>query len=141
LKKTNVILPSSNFQYDGGNALYYYDLNIEKYVPSILTTGYKSREFRITTYVANCDWRTGNNLYYNNQYINFPETLTFYMNNNSNVLGISYPNDAYANALILGKTTNNNIGYWNVLLSNYNYIRYLSYLGWDTNVVIENLSS
>ena len=63
------------------------------------------------------------------------------MNNNSNVSGIFYPNDAYANALILGKTTNNNIGYWNVLLTNYNYIRYLSYLGWDTNVVIENLSS
>jgi hypothetical protein len=141
LKKTNILLSNANFQYDGPNGLYYYDLNIEKYVPSVLTNGYKSRAFRISTYVPYCDWRTGNNLYYNNRYINFPEPLTIYMNNNSNVFGISYPNDAYANGLILGKTTNNNIGYWNILLNNYNYIRYLSYVGGDTNIIVENLSS
>jgi hypothetical protein len=141
LKKTNILLSNANFQYDGPNGLYYYDLNIEKYEPSVLTNGYKSRAFRISTYVPYCDWRTGNNLYYNNRYINFPEPLTIYMNNNSNVFGISYPNDAYANGLILGKTTNNNIGYWNILLNNYNYIRYLSYVGGDTNIIVENLSS
>jgi hypothetical protein len=141
LKKTSILLSGSNFQYDGPNGLYYYDLNIEKYVPSILTSGCKSRVFCISTYVPYCDWRTGNNLYYNNKYINFPEPLTIYMNNNSNVSGASYPNDAYANGLILGKTTNNSIGYWNLLLNNYNYIRYLSYLGWDTNIIVENLSS
>ena len=141
LKKTSILLSGSNFQYDGPNGIYYYDLNIEKYVPSILTSGYKSRVFRISTYVPYCDWRTGNNLYYNNKYINYPEPLTIYMNNNSNVSGTSYPNDAYANGLILGKTTNNSIGYWNLLLNNYNYIRYLSYLGWDTNIIVENLSS
>jgi hypothetical protein len=45
LKKTSILLSGSNFQYDGPNGIYYYDLNIEKYVPSILTSGYKSRVF------------------------------------------------------------------------------------------------
>jgi hypothetical protein len=40
------------------------------------------------------------------------------MNNNSNVSGTSYPNDNYANGIILGKTQNTNIGYWNLLSSN-----------------------
>ena len=142
IRKTNVILPTNNFWYDTTNNVFCYDLNIEQYVKSTnLGNNYKSRVFRISTYVANADWRTNWNLYYNNQYINYPETLTVYMNNNSNVSGISYANDGYANGLILEKTQNTNIGYFNLIPNNYNYIRYMSYLGWNTNVIIENLNS
>ena len=72
--------------------------------------------------------------------MNYPETLTIYMNFNSNVLGNSYPNNNYANGIILGKTQNTNIGYWNLLSSNLNsyyYIRFFSKIGWDLNIVIE----
>ena len=141
-KKTNVILPNTKFWYDGVNGIYCYDLNIEQYVKSTdLGNSYKARAFRISTYVPAADWRTKWNLYFNNQYINYPETLTIHMNNNSNALGNSYPNDAYTNGLIIGKTQNTNIGYWNFVPTNYNYIRYLSYVGWETSVVIENLNS
>jgi hypothetical protein len=140
--KTSVLLPSSKFWYDAPNALYCYDLNIEQYVKStILPNNYKSRVFNISTYVPIADWKGGWNLYNNNQYINHPETLTIYMNNNSNVNGFSIANDTYINGVILGKTVNTNIGYWNLLPKNYNYRRYLSVIGWDTTVIIENLNS
>ena len=140
-KKTNVILPNTNFWYDGANGIFCYDLNIEQYVKSIdLGNSYKARAFRISTYVPVADWRTNFNLYIHNQYVNFPETLTIYMNNNSNIGGNSYPNDAYANGIIIGKTQNINIGYWNFVPTNYNYIRYLSYVGWDTTAIIEALN-
>jgi len=83
-RKTNVILPNTKFWYDGVNGVYCYDLNIEQYVKSTdLGNSYKARAFRISTYVPEADWRTKWNLYFNNQYINYPETLTIYMNNNS----------------------------------------------------------
>jgi len=63
------------------------------------------------------------------------------MNNNRNNGGATVADDAYGNGIILGKTANTNIGYWNIVLNNYNYIRYLTCVGWDTNVIIENLSS
>jgi hypothetical protein len=142
-KKYYIQLPNTNFWYDSINSVYCYDLNIEKYASSLnLGGGYKARAFRISTLVPDCDWIGGWNLYFNNKYINYPEPLTIYMNNNSNVSGTSYPNDNYANGIILGKTQNTNIGYWKLLstsLNSYNYIRYISKVGWNTNVVVENL--
>ena len=86
LTKYNVLIPNSGFWYDGANTLYCYDLYIEKYCPSIdLGSGYLARAFRISTLVPAANWKTGNNLYMNNTYLNYPETLTVYMNNNSNV--------------------------------------------------------
>ena len=84
MRKINIVLPKTSFWYDAQNSLYCYDLNIEQYVKSTdLGNGYKSRVFRISAYVPIADWRTKWNLLYNNQYINNPETLTFYMNNNN----------------------------------------------------------
>ena len=141
LNKQNIIIPSTGFWYDIGTGLYCYDLNIELYIKSIdVGSGFRSRNFRITTYVDKADYRTKWNLYFNNQYINFPDTLTFITNNNSNVSGNSYANDNYNNGIILGKTTDTKIGYWHLNLQNFNYIRYISTIHWDMNVIIENLN-
>lgn len=138
--KFNIVLPSNKFWYDGINSLYCYDLNIEKYIiSSNLGGGYKSRSFRISTLLPDADWRTKNNLLMNNEYINNPDVLTIHMNNNSNYLGISTPNDNYTNGVILGKTKDTNVGYWNLVPNNYNYIRYITKVGWTTNVIIERL--
>ena len=121
--------------------LYCYDLNIEQYVKSIdIGSDFRSRNFRIFTYVDKADYRTKWNLYFNNEYINFPETLTFITNNNSNVSGMSFANDNYTNSIILGKTTDSKIGYWAINNMNFNYIRYISYTHWELNVIIENLN-
>ena len=78
MNKQNIIIPSTGFWYDTGTGLYCYDLNIEQYVKSIdIGSGFRSRIFRITTYVDKADYRTKWNLYFNNQNINFPDTLTF----------------------------------------------------------------
>ena len=79
-------------------------------------------------------------LYINNQYINFSETLTFLTNNNSNVSGNSFPNDLYTNGIILGKTTDAKIGYWHINNINFNFIRYISYTHWTIYCIIENLN-
>jgi hypothetical protein len=138
--KINITLPSNKFWYDGINSVYCYDLNIEQYIMSSnLGNGYKSRSFRISTLRADADWRTKRNLLLNNEYINNPDILTIHMNNNSNNSGISTPNDNYTNGVILGKTKDTNIGYWNLVPNNYNYLRYITKVGWDTNVIIERL--
>lgn len=137
----NITLPQENFWYDNTNNLFGYDLNIENYIPSSnLGGGFKCRSFRIQTIVPKADWRTGNNLYFNNQYINNPETLTIHMNNSSNYFGGSItPNDNYANGIILGKSRDTNEGYWNLIPDNYNYIRYLTRIGWSVDVILEKL--
>lgn len=143
IDRFNIFLPNTKFWYDplNYNGVSCYDLNIEKYVPSSnLGGGYKARSFRITTIVPVMDWRTEYNLYFTNgEYINYPETLTIHMNNNSNDGGFSTANDNYANGIILGKTKQTNLGYWNFVPDNYNYIRYITKIGWDTNVIIERL--
>ena len=143
IKKYDVLMSNINFWYDGANNLNCYDLNIEKYASSIdLGSGYKSRAFRISTFKTTADWINKNNLLINNQYINYPETLTVYMNNVSNVLGNNFANDNYANGIIMGKTNDSGIGTWNLLTSNsnsYNYIRYISKTAWDLVCCIEPL--
>ena len=138
-RKYSLLLPQSNFWYDGDNALYCYDLNIEKYVPALnLGDGYKTRAFRISTFVDLADWNTKNNLLYQNEFINKPETLTIYMNNCSNNFGIKTPNNNYTNGIILGKNYNTNIGYWNFLSSNYITINNFSITG--TGNTINNVT-
>jgi hypothetical protein len=142
-RKFSIIIPSSNYWYDGINSLYCYDLNIEKYASSLNAGGgFKSRAYRIETLVSTADWTTSNNLLVNNEFINKPEPLTIYTNNLSNYFGLKTPNDNYANGIIMGKNQNTNIGYWNLISSNtnsYNYIRYMAKAGFDLNVIIENL--
>lgn len=144
IDKINILLPNSSFWYDANfGGIWCYDLNIEKYVKaSILPNNYKYRSFRITTYQSKADWKNGYNLYgagIAGEYINFPETLTIHMNNNKQIGGISTADDTYSNGIILGKTKNTNIGYWNILKDNFNYIRYLTKVGWDLVCVIEIL--
>ena len=140
IDRYNIKLPYENFWYDITNNLYAYDLNIEKYIPSSnLGGGFKCRSFRIQTIVPTADWVTGNNLYINNQFINNPETLTIHMNNSSNWLGSIIANDNYTNGIILGKSKETNEGYWNLNPNNYNYIRYLTRVGWSVDVILEKL--
>ena len=75
----------------------------------------------------------------NNQFINNPETLVFHMNNSSNYFGNITPNDNYANAIVLGKSRDTNIGYWNTIPNNYSYIRYLAQVGWSIDIILEKL--
>ena len=140
IDRFNITLPDTNFWYDYTNSLWCYDLNIEKYISSSnLGSGFKARSFRIQTLVPKADWRTFNNLYMNNQFINNPETLVFHMNNSSNYFGNITPNDNYANAIILGKSRDTNIGYWNTIPNNYSYIRYLARVGWSVDIILEKL--
>ena len=61
------------------------------------------------------------------------------MNNSSNFFGGISANDNYANGIILDKNKNTNIGYQNLIENDYNYIRYLTRVGWSTDVVLEKL--
>jgi hypothetical protein len=45
------------------------------------------------------------------------------MKNSSNNFGSITANDNYANGIILGKIKDTNVGYWNFIPDNYNYIR------------------
>jgi hypothetical protein len=140
-KKLNITIPNSRFSYDGINSLFYYDLNIQQYIPYSTYGSFKYRNFRISTFVENTDWLGGRNLkdisgnYYNN-----PEPLTFYCNNAQNISGIMTPNDSYHNCIILGKSLNTNIGNWSAVSTNFNYIRYLSRIGWDMQIILEMLN-
>ena len=140
-KKLNIIISNTRFSYDAINALYYYDLYIQQYIPYSTYGAYKYRNFRISTFVENTDWLNGRNLkdtfgnYYNN-----PEPLTFYCNNAENISGIVNPNDSYHNCIILGKSLNTNIGNWSAVNNNFNYIRYLSRIGWDMQIILEQLN-
>ncbi len=58
--------------------------------------GFKSSSFRILTILPKADWRTGNNLYLNNEYINNPDVSTIHMNDSSNYFGSITANDNYA---------------------------------------------
>ena len=137
----NIIISNTRFSYDAINALYYYDLYIQQYIPYSTYGAYKYRNFRISTFVENTDWLNGRNLkdtlgnYYNN-----PEPLTFYCNNAENISGIVNPNDSYHNCIILGKSLNTNIGNWSAVKNNFNYIRYLSRIGWDMQIILEQLN-
>jgi hypothetical protein len=140
-KKLNITIPNSRFSYDGINSLFYYDLNIQQYIPYSTYNSFKYRNFRISTFVENTDWIGGRNLkdisgnYYNN-----PEPLTFYCNNAQNTNGIISPNDSYHNCIILGKSINTNIANWSPVANNFNYIRYLTRIGWDMQIVLEQLN-
>jgi hypothetical protein len=54
-----------------------------------------------------------------------------------NGLGAAVPN--FCNGLFLGRLKNTNMGYWNIITTNNNYIRLFSKLGYNTYVIIESL--
>ena len=138
-------LPNTNFTYDSSAGIYVYDLNISLYVPFKLiqqssTLFIKTRIFRITTFLST-DFNNLQNTNLNNltgSPICFPETLLIYMSNDKNTSGIHTADDNYCNGLIYGKQ-NPNIysGYWNIVPTNFNYIRFITGVGFDMNVIIE----
>jgi len=138
-------LPNTNFTYDSSAGIYVYDLNISLYVPFKLiqqssTLFIKTRIFRITTFLST-DFNNLQNTNLNNltgSPICFPETLLIYMSNDKNTSGIHTADDNYCNGLIYGKQ-NPNIysGYWNIIPTNFNYIRFITGVGFDMNVIIE----
>ena len=138
-------LPNTNFTYDSSAGIYVYDLNISLYVPFKLiqqssTLFIKTRIFRITTFLST-DFNNLQNTNLNNltgSPICFPETLLIYMSNDKNTSGIHTADDNICNGLIYGKQ-NPNIysGYWNIIPTNFNYIRFITGVGFDMNVIIE----
>jgi hypothetical protein len=138
-------LPNTNFTYDSSTGIYVYDLNISLYVPFKLiqqssTLFIKTRIFRITTFLST-DFNNLQNTNLNNltgSPICFPETLLIYMSNDRNISGIHTADDNYCNGLVYGKQ-NPNIysGYWNIVPTNFNYIRFITGVGFDMNVIIE----
>ena len=134
-----IFISHSNYWYDGPNAYYCYDLNIQNYVPASSNfpreSGSLYRVFRITTISENNDWTSENAVM--NQCFN--ETLTVYMSNSKWVAG-SYSN--YSNfclGQIINKQNNTNVGYWSCLSNNFNYIRFISTIGWDLIITLESL--
>ena len=67
-------------------------------------------------------------------------TLSSFSSNWNGIGGV-VPNDNYCNGIILNKTNNTNVGYWNLVPNNYNYIRYISKLSWTTYCTIIGISN
>lgn len=144
--KTIIVkLPNTNYTYDGLNNVYIYDLDISKYVPYRLiqqspTLFIKTRIFRITTFLStdfnklqftNLNNLTGNAICY-------PETLLIYMSNDKNTSGIHTADDGVNNCLIYGKQNPDKFaGYWSGVDTNFNYLRFITGVGFDTNLIIE----
>ena len=144
--KTIIVkLPNTNYTYDGLNNVYIYDLDISKYVPYRLiqqspTLFIKTRIFRITTFLStdfnNLQFTNLNNLTGNA--ICYPETLLIYMSNDKNTSGIHTADDNYCNGLIYGKQNSDKFaGYWNIIDTNFNYLRFITGVGFDMNIVVE----
>jgi hypothetical protein len=147
-KNIIVKIPNTNFTYDGTNELFIYDLDIRPYVLNTITeltigSFVKTKIFRITS-VISFDFKNLENLNLNNvlgQAICFPETLTIYMSNMKNILGSTYDiinDDTYCNGIVYGKQNPKlNIGYWNILENNFNYIRFITRIGFTMLIIIE----
>ena len=60
------------------------------------------------------------------------------MSNDRNTAGIHTADDTICNGLIYGKQ-NPNIyaGYWNIVPTNFNYLRFITGIGFDMNLIIE----
>jgi hypothetical protein len=144
-KNIRLILPNTNFIFDATNNIFKYDLDISKYVPFKLiqqsaTLFIKTRIFRITTFLST-DFNLLQNTNLNNLTGNpicYPETLLIYMSNDKNISGIHTADDTICNGLIYGKQ-NPNIyaGYWNIVPTNFNYLRFITGIGFDMNLIIE----
>jgi len=144
-KNIRLILPNTNFIFDATNNIFKYDLDISKYVPFKLiqqsaTLFIKTRIFRITTFLST-DFNLLQNTNLNNLTGNpicYPETLLIYMSNDKNISGIHTADDNICNGLIYGKQ-NPNIyaGYWNIVPTNFNYLRFITGIGFDMNIIIE----
>ena len=147
-KNIIIKIPNTNFTYDGFNSLYIYDLDIRPYVLNTITeltigSFVKTKIFRITS-VISFDFKNLENLNLNNvlgQAICFPETLTIYMSNMKNIIGSTYDiinDDTYCNGIVYGKQNPKlNIGYWNILENNFNYIRFITRIGFTMLIIIE----
>ena len=142
-----VKLPNTQFTYDPYNNIYIYDLDISQYVPYKLiqrspTLFLKTRIFKITSFMSvdfiNLQFTNLNNLTGNA--ICYPETLTIYMSNLKNNNGIQTADDTYSNTYIYGKQNPNLFaGYWNAVGNNFNYIRFITGIGFDMDIIIETL--
>lgn len=144
--KTIIVnLPYTKFTYDTPNNVYIYDLDISKYVPYRLiqqssTLFIKTRIFRITTFMSTdfnkLQFTNLNNLVGNA--ICYPETLLIYMSNDKNTSGVHTADDNVNNCLIYGKQNPNAFaGYWSGVDTNFNYIRFITGVGFDTTILIE----
>jgi hypothetical protein len=63
------------------------------------------------------------------------------MSNQKKIVGSTYQvinDDTFCNGIVYGKQNPKlNIGYWNILETNYNYIRFITRIGFDMLIVIE----
>jgi len=133
-----IYIPSTSAYLDPTNLLRTYDLQISNYVKTFTFSkdaGLLIRVFEITTIIENTDWDYANQVF--NQ--GFFETITIYMSNFKFVSGAGTVLPNFCNGKIIGKQNNTNIGYWNTMTDNFNYIRFLSQTAWDLNVSIRPL--
>ena len=144
--KTIIVnLPENKFVYDAPNSVYTYDLDISKYVPFKLikqssTLFIKTRIFRITSFLSTdfskLQFTNLNNLL--GSPICYPETLLIYMSNDKNIGGTHTADDNICNGLIYGKQNPDKFaGYWNIIETNFNYIRFITGVGFETTLIIE----
>jgi hypothetical protein len=136
----SVFISFASYRTDPTNSppTFFYDLDITKYVkPSLFENTYTTRIFRITTYM-DVSWSNNSQFNISLGGVAYPETLTIYMSD-SPLNGLGAPLSNWCNGLIIGKLNNTNMGYWNIIPTNNNYIRFLSKLGYNTYVIIESL--
>ena len=135
-----VFISFASYRTDPTNSppTFFYDLDITKYVkPSLFENTYTTRIFRITTYM-DVSWSNNSQFNLSLGGVAYPETLTIYMSD-SPLNGLGAPLSNWCNGLIIGKLNNTNMGYWNIIPTNNNYIRFLSKLGYNTYCIIESI--
>ena len=133
-----IFIPASSAYFDPTNSLRTYDLQISNYVKTFTfarDAGMLIRVFEITTIIENTDWEYANQVFHQG----FFETITIYMSNFKFVSGTGTVLPNFCNGKIIGKQNNTNIGYWNTMTDNFDYIRFLSQTAWDLNVSIRPL--
>lgn len=132
-----IFISNTNSYLDPTNLLYTYDLDVSKYVKTYTTrnAGTLIRVFEITTIIENADWEYANKVLTQG----FFETITIYMSNFTHINGSIAVLPNYCNGKIIGKQNSTNVGYWNTMMDNFNYIRFLSNVAWDLNVSIRPL--
>ena len=60
------------------------------------------------------------------------------MSNDKNTSGIHEADDNYCNGLIYGKQNSDTFaGYWNIIDTNFNYLRFITGIGFDIILIIE----
>ncbi len=71
----------------------------------------------------------------------FPETLTIYMSNDKLVNSQHIAAKNYCNGVVYGmQNMNINGGYWNIVTENFDYIRFITGVGFTAHIMLQPIS-